>query len=175
MKKRLSSFFTLLTLTHLSWVSSIEPVNSQASCQATVDSILRQISRKGTSVDFYVYQNFPYTDTYLGNTDRLDSVSFVMAGVNQTNRQNSVAENILVSSVLMKSYANRIFANCGGTGSVSFGLNNTDWGERFFMTDTGNLLYELCVYFPEDLVNNILFSPIYHSLGNYCAIVTPDF
>jgi len=168
---RLTAILGLLVLTPMGW--GMTSASAQASCQATVDAVAREIRKKGTNVDVYVYPGGD-SASELGNTTRIGSVVYGMSGVGSSNRQHSVASNILHSKVLMKSYASRVFANCGGTGIVSFGENNSDWLESFGMTDNGTLAYEQCAQSPQELRNRLssVWGPYQSS---YCAYVIPNF
>ena len=155
-------------------------VYAQASCQATVDAVAKEMRKKGTKVDMTVN---PTRDdsgyfSYMENTTRLGIITFSLGGVLDSNRGHNIANNILSSRVLMKNYASRILNNCRGTGYVEFTLQGSDFTENFGMADNGKLGVEKCSDYQEELTN--LISDVkYHEYSMagsaYCAYVIPNF
>ncbi|WP_148293466.1 hypothetical protein [Picosynechococcus sp. NKBG15041c] len=149
----------------------LKPVNAQQSCQSEVDSVIRDIKSKGTSVDYEIIRN----GSPIRSNRRIDRINFRLNSRNSftPGRAIYVAENILNSEVLMKSYANQIFSRCGGTGNIVFGLSQTDWIERFIMTDNGTLGYEICGDHVRTAPNKL--TNTYYFLSNICTFIIPNF
>lgn len=183
--KKISVFLGLLSI--ISGHIIFQSAQAQASCQSNVDKIANEIRAKGTSVRVKVYLD--YETEQLNNTRRSGLVYFIMDRPGSPSRESAVADNIISSPVLMKSYAARIFASCYGTGFVTFEVDFTrkfaevfatiDSGalaiSNFAMTDDGLLVYSKCSYNPEEITNRV--SPISGPglIGGYCAYVIPDF
>jgi hypothetical protein len=172
--KRIIALVGLATFSSFFWGVGVEPVNGQASCQATVDAVAREIKKKGTTVRVDVLPGGNDHGPHLDNMTRIGSISFAMAGTGRPNREDSVAWNIVNSRILMKSYANRIFSRCGGTGYVSFWVANTGIYEGFGMTDGGTLAVEECSDNPRQIANRVS-SVSGPGPSGYCAYVIPDF
>ncbi|WLT40607.1 hypothetical protein NON20_25570 (plasmid) [Synechocystis sp. B12] len=177
--KMITTLIVLLTLSPIVWGEGIEPASAQASCQATVDAVAREIRKKGTTVSIHLFMESSWREKrgqdYLGNVKRVNAVEFYLNIRDEYIQPESiVASNILNSNVLMKSYANRIFTNCAGTGYVGFGMYRTSWGEDFGMTDDGILTYYKCSENSAEILNKIsgLSGP---GMDGYCAYVVPNF
>jgi hypothetical protein len=173
--KRIIALVGLATLSSFFWGVGVEPVNGQASCQATVDAVTREMRKKGTNVDFDVYQGGRGYEPSLGNTVRVDHIVFGLGGTSRSDRAKSVAWDIVYGSpVLLKGYASRIFSSCGGTGYVTFFVSNTGISTPFGMTDDGTFTVEQCSDNLNGIVNRVssVGGP---GPGDYCAYVIPDF
>jgi len=57
----------------------------------------------------------------------------------------SIINNIMGSKILMKSWADRIVANCSNTAIVSFGVYKTDGGEYYYIQSDGTTKLNKCV------------------------------
>ena len=49
------------------------------------------------------------------------------------------------SKILMKSWTDKIVANCGNTAIVSFGVYPSDWGEDYYIQSDGTTKLNKCV------------------------------
>jgi hypothetical protein len=177
--KRISALASLITLSSFFWGGFEEPALAQASCQATVDAVAREMRKKGTSVGVRVLKG-TVEAVSIDNSRRTNSVVFDLDAGLQNDRATFVAINIVESVLLMKSYSNRIFDNCSGTGYVSFLKNDTlqPWGGTFGMTDDSTLGYYQCSNLKHKLANTIssIYTITYSSYDHeYCAYVIPDF
>ncbi|MGB2926747.1 MAG: hypothetical protein WBB82_15720, partial [Limnothrix sp.] len=122
------------------------------------------------------YEHGAFLNSILGNTNRINGISFSLNANRSFGRPASVSANILNSGVLMKSYSSRIFSVCGGTGSVDFAEASTDWIISFGMRDDGVLGFEDCSFSSSDIEQAI--SKIHgskYSMDGYCAYVVPSF
>lgn len=155
-----------------------QPVAAQQpSCQDTVNSVLRDIRNRGTTVRYEIrrddYQE--YLISKLGNTSRTDSIIIALNTNMNLGRVNGVAQNILNSEVLMKNFSNQIFSRCGGTGIVNFGEDHTGIDTKFGMRDDGVLGIEICKSSSSDLMRPVSRIDYDDYYGGYCAFVVPDF
>lgn len=168
---RLGGILNLLVLTSIVW--NINSISAQASCQATVDAVAREIRKKGTTVDVHLDRK-NYNQELLANKTRIGYIGFILNTKLRTDREGDVAANILHSKVLMKNYSSRVFRNCGGTGYINFGMNGTDWVESFGMTDKNTLAYHICSKKRTNFVNQIS-SSVEDQMSGYCAWIIPEF
>jgi len=169
----------ILILITTFWSLGIFTASAQGSCQLEVDEVVKDIRRRGTTINTYIItthiNSYKYYQESLGNIRRIGYIVFLLNTKLSTEREGFVAANIINSVILTKSYATRIFRKCYGTGTISFGMNGTDWSENFGMTDNNILGNLQCSKNPDDITNRIssLISP--DPDGYYCAFVVPDF
>ncbi|NCR17921.1 MAG: hypothetical protein GPJ22_11675 [Microcystis aeruginosa LL13-03] len=105
-------------------------------CQATVDKILQEIRSKGVRrVKFEIYKG-------VANEDRTGNPT----------RSQSIIDNIMGSKSLLKSWADRIVANCSNTAIVGFGNDQSDWGEDYYIQSDVTTKLNKCVK-PENAPN----------------------
>jgi hypothetical protein len=148
---------------------STSPVYSQSSCQATVDSVIKEIKQKGVPKVLFSLSKF----SGLTNPSSQDAILLTFTASNSKS-QNRIAD-LLGSKLLMKSWAVRIFKQCGNTGYITFGQTATDWSTDFAMGKDGTLFITECANSPNELVNPD--SEPFQSLldDGYCAWVPVTF
>jgi hypothetical protein len=168
--KQLTAFFSSLVLSPIVWIGNINPVSAQGSCQGTIDAVAREIRQKGAWVRLGM-SNYTFYNAF-NNSTRVNGV--VIALKTGNNRQGYMGKNVLSSSVLLKSYATKIFNNCGGTGYIRFGADEGEVYLTFGMTDDGILTVEKCSENAREITNRIsgVSGP---GMDGYCAYVIPDF
>ena len=149
---------------------STSPVYSQSSCQATVDSVIREIKQKGIPKVLF---SLSKSHSGLTNPVSQDAI-FLTFTASNSKSQNRIAD-LLGSKLLMKSWAVRIFKQCGNTGYITFGQTATDWGTDFAIGKDGTLFITECANSPNKLVNPD--SEPWQSLleDGYCAWVPVTF
>ncbi len=99
---------------------STSPGYSQSSCQATVDSVIKEIKQKGIPK---VLLSLSKSDSGLTNPVGKNVISLTFTASNSKS-ENRIAD-VLGSKLLMKSWAVRIFKQCGNTGYITFGQTYT--------------------------------------------------
>ncbi|NCS16767.1 MAG: hypothetical protein GPJ02_14785 [Microcystis aeruginosa G13-12] len=109
-------------------------------CQATVDKVLEEIRSKGVKwVKFEIYKGVANEGTTRNPTNRTDVLHIALSSVDWSMitrsdpKIESIINNIMGSKILMKSWADRIVANCSNTAIVSFGVYKTDGGEYYYI------------------------------------------
>lgn len=149
---------------------STSPVYSQSSCQATVDSVIKEIKQKGIPKVL-----FSLSKSHGGLTNPAgQDVIWLTFTASNSKSENRIAD-LLESKLLMKSWAVRIFKQCGNTGYITFGQTATDWSKDFAMGKDGILFITECTDSPNQLVNpdsEPSFSPLF---DGYCAWVPVTF
>lgn len=185
--KRIIALIGLATFSSFFWGVGVEPVNGQASCQATVDTVLRDIKRRGVKVEFRVlmdgHDSYSRNSESLNNARRKDYIVIDMIpNYFRNDKSVSIADNILESRVLLKSYATKIFQGCQGTGYVEIGRQEPTEAvlgynyEIFGMTDDGMLGFKSCEDNSSQLINTITkVEKVGYPDHGYCAYVIPDF
>lgn len=185
--KKITAFIISLVLFPVIWGEEITPVSAQASCQATVDVVIRDIKRKGVGANFIVNVNNPYdewnyNDHNLRNSRRVDMIDITVNPKFTQGRPLYIADNIIESKLLLKSYANRIFSSCLGTGYVIIGKYEPTESvvgynyEAFGITDDSILGFKVCADSSSELINTISeVERVEYPEYGYCAYVIPDF
>ncbi|MBE9175571.1 hypothetical protein IQ225_10125 [Synechocystis salina LEGE 06155] len=179
--QRITALVSLVISSSLFWGGFGEPASAQASCQDTLDAVATEMRKKGTSVKIDILPLGFEDEHILNNIIRIGYLQFVLGAqsVRHQNpavydRQANMARNIINSPVLLRGYANGIFANCGGTGYVNFRLDQTDWDYELLMTDDG-IFYQPCDDNPENIIDRIS-NPVVGEEGyEHCAYVITDF
>ena len=124
-------------------------VNAQSSCQAAINSVVNDIKSKGVRTVSTEERNVP--KAYRGNpTNRNTELWLIMGSYNrnETNfdqRSSAIISNIMHSKVLMKTYADRIVANCSNYAVVSIGEEASDWIEQYALQSNGKTKLRTCV------------------------------
>ena len=121
-------------------------------CQATVDKILQEIRSKGVRWVKYEIDKGVANEGRTGNpTNRTDVLNIALSSVDwsMTTRSDpkidSIIINIMESKILMKSWADRIVANCSNTAIVSFGVYPSDDIEEYYIQSDGTTKLNKCV------------------------------
>ncbi|NCT52271.1 MAG: hypothetical protein GPJ04_13580 [Microcystis aeruginosa G13-03] len=121
-------------------------------CQATVDKVLEEIRSKGVKwVKFEIYKGVANEGTTRNPTNRTDVLHIALSSVDWSMitrsdpKIESIINNIMGSKILMKSWADRIVANCSNTAIVSFGVYKTDGGEYYYIQSDGTTKLNKCV------------------------------
>ncbi|MCZ8226057.1 MAG: DUF2974 domain-containing protein [Microcystis sp. LE19-84.1B] len=124
----------------------------QASCQATVDKVMQEIRSKGVRrVWIYRLSKGTANEGRIGNpTNRTDELHIILSPYNGINwipdpKNNQIIENIMASQILMKSWADKIVVNCNNTAIVSFGVDQTDWTESYYVQSDGTTKLMECL------------------------------
>jgi hypothetical protein len=132
---------------------------TQASCQATVDKILQEIRSKGVRrVKFEIYKGVANEDRTGNPTNKTDVLAIVLSSYYSETRTNSdsrsqyIIDNIMNSTTLMKSFADKIVVNCSNTAIVSFGMDGSDWVKSYYIQSDGTTKLNKCVK-PENAPN----------------------
>jgi len=128
-------------------------------CQATVDKILQEIRSKGVRrVKFEIYKGVANEDRTGNPTNKTDVLAIVLSSyysetrTNSDSRSQSIIDNIMGSKSLLKSWADRIVANCSNTAIVGFGNDQSDWGEDYYIQSDVTTKLNKCVK-PENAPN----------------------
>ncbi|NCS39658.1 MAG: hypothetical protein GPJ20_12215 [Microcystis aeruginosa BS13-10] len=109
-------------------------------CQATVDKILQEIRSKGVRrVKFEIYKGVANEDRTGNPTNKTDVLAIVLSSYYSETR-------------LLKSWADRIVANCSNTAIVGFGNDQSDWGEDYYIQSDVTTKLNKCVK-PENAPN----------------------
>ena len=101
-------------------------------CQATVDKVLQEIRSKGVRQVGFNISKGTANQYHTGNpTNRTDQLEISLSSYSPSSdkpdqRSSHIQESILSSSVLMKSWADRIVANCNNTAVVIFPIEQSD-------------------------------------------------
>jgi hypothetical protein len=121
-------------------------------CQATVDKVLQEIRSKGVRWVKYEIDKGVANEGRTGNpTNRTDVLNIALSSVDwsMTTRSDpkidSIIINIMESKILMKSWADRIVANCSNTAIVSFGVYPSDDIEEYYIQSDGTTKLNKCV------------------------------
>jgi hypothetical protein len=168
--RKITAFITSLMLSSIIWGEAMTPVSAQASCQDTVDVVVRDVRKRGGSVKIGMAE-FDFYNA-LDNSKRVNGIVFAFR--TYPGKVGHIGENILHSEVLLKSYVTKVFRACGGTGYIRFGPDGSSSDWSFGMTDSGILTIEDCANSPEELINTIssIEGP---GMNGYCAYAIPDF
>ena len=71
---------------------------------------------------------------------------------NSDSRSQYIIDNIMNSTTLMKSFADKIVVNCSNTAIVSFGMDGSDWVKSYYIQSDGTTKLNKCVK-PENAPN----------------------
>ena len=128
-------------------------------CQATVDKVLEEIRSKGVRRTWFKLYKGRANEYNTGNpTNRTDELEIILSAWDFTkkptfdSRSQSIIDNIMGSKSLLKSWADRIVANCSNTAIVGFGNDQSDWGEDYYIQSDGTTKLNKCVK-PENAPN----------------------
>ena len=121
-------------------------------CQATVNKVLQEIRSKGVRrVEFSVSKGTA-NEGRIGNpVDRTDVLNIVLSSYYSETRTNSdsrsqyIIDNIMNSTILMKSFADKIVVNCSNTAIVEFGMDGSDWAKIYYIQSDGTTKLNKCV------------------------------
>jgi hypothetical protein len=148
----IASLLGLSTLFAGSYPSVKAQSEPKPGCQATVDKILQEIRSKGVKwVEFSVSKGTANSYGTGNPTNRTDVLNIVLSSVDwsMTTRSNpkieSIINNIMGSKILMKSWADRIVANCSNTAIVDFGVYKTDGFVGYYIQSDGKTKLNKCV------------------------------
>ncbi len=120
-------------------------------CQATVNKVLEEIRSKGVRRVHWSISKGTANSYRTGNpTNRTDELNITFDSYNETYtnsdpKSDSIINNIVNSPALMKSWTDKIVANCGNTAIVSFGVYPSDWGEDYYIQSDGTTKLNKCV------------------------------
>ncbi len=143
--------FTISLITYFTFpvFNNFKPVNAQSSCQATINSVVNDIKSRG--VRNVILQDRKINDYRDDNpTNRTESLTLTLSSYSHNrNRLDKksifVVENIMVSTVLMKSYADKIVYDCSNYADVGFGKDGTDWFVDYAIQSNGKTKQRSCV------------------------------
>jgi hypothetical protein len=128
-------------------------------CQATVNKVLQEIRSKGVRrVKFEIYKGVANEDRTGNPTNKTDVLAIVLSSYYSETRTNSdsrsqyIIDNIMNSTTLMKSFADKIVVNCSNTAIVSFGMDGSDWVKSYYIQSDGTTKLNKCVK-PENAPN----------------------
>jgi hypothetical protein len=158
-----SKFAGVLVLINIC-LNPVQSVQAQSEpkpgCQATVNKVLQEIRSKGVKWVKFEIDKGVANEGRTGNpTNRTDVLGIILNDTDwNSSRRTSdpkiryIIDNIMGSKILMKSWADRIVANCSNTAIVSFGVSNTDWSEDYYIQSDGTTKLNKCVK-PENAPN----------------------
>ena len=148
----IASLLGLSTLFAGSYPSVKAQSEPKLGCQATVNKVLEEIRSKGVRrVKFSIYKGTANSYRTGNPTNRTDVLNIALSSVDWsvTTRSDpkieSIIINIMESKILMKSWTDKIVANCGNTAIVSFGVYPSDWGEDYYIQSDGTTKLNKCV------------------------------
>ena len=150
-------------------MSGSQAIAAEMTCQETVNFVMAEIQKWGTTVTFRVDDDADYAQfvkTRLDNQRRVHSLSLILW---ESSPSNTVVQNIGYSEILFKNYAQKIFPRCGGTGMINFTVEETGAIFSFAMSDENELGTEKC-YEPTESIPPAI-SEIYRAWDWYCAYV----
>lgn len=136
----------------LGWAVTLfipQPLNAQSSCQASIDFVTNEIRAKGVRRSWYELDRGEVN--HPGNpTNRTDLLGFALSPYNKAytnlNRRSSyIIDNIMSSPVLMKSWADKIVANCNNIAVVDFGADQSDWVVSYAIQADGKTKKRECI------------------------------
>lgn len=147
----MKKIFTLALISYFTFpiFNNFKPVNAQSSCQGTINSVVNDIKSKGVRTVLIEESNV--SEYYTNNpTNRNTSLVLTLSSwdKNETNMDRSsegIIANILNSSVLMKTYADRIVANCNNYADITLVKNGTDWSAEYALQPNGKTKLRTCV------------------------------
>ena len=150
-----SKFTGVLVLMNIC-LSPVQSVQAQSEpklgCQATVNKVLEEIRSKGVRwVKYEIYKGVANEGRTGNPTNRTDVLQITLSSVDWSMitrsdpKIESIINNIMGSKILMKSWADRIVANCSNTAIVYFGVYKTDWGEDYYIQSDGTTKLNKCV------------------------------
>lgn len=125
------------------WKKSGLIPQAQVSCQETVEKVLQEIRAKGVrQVGFNISKgtaNQYHTGNPTNRTDQLEiSLSSYSPGSDKPEQRSyHIQESIFSSSVLMKSWADRIVTNCNNTAVVIFPIEQSDITVQYAIQSNG--------------------------------------
>ena len=132
---------------------------TKPACQSTVDKILQEIRSKGVKWVKLEIDKGVANEGRTGNpTNRTDVLNIALSSVDwsMTTRSDPKIEriiiNIMESKILMKSWADRIVANCSNTAIVSFGVYPSDDIKEYYIQSDGTTKLNKCIK-PENSPN----------------------
>jgi hypothetical protein len=145
----LLGFSTLFAGSYPSVKAQSEP---KLGCQATVDKVLEEIRSKGVRQVAFSVSKGTANNYKTGNpTSRTDVLQITLSSVDWSMitrsdpKIESIINNIMGSKILMKSWADRIVANCSNTAIVYFGVYKTDGGADYYIQSDGTTKLNKCV------------------------------
>jgi hypothetical protein len=112
-------------------------------CQATVNKVLQEIRSKGVRRVHWSISKGTANSYRTGNpTNRTDVLNITFDSYNETYtntdpKSDSIIDNIVNSPALMKSWTDKIVANCGNTAIVSFGIAQSDFSDSYYIQSDG--------------------------------------
>lgn len=154
----------LIALTFAQLIIPVNLVQAQSSCQATVNSVIKEMKSKGAKrVKLIVNQDFFNEGEGIINPVGRDMISLLIPDTQKS-------RNILSSTNLLKNWSEQIFKDCKGTGYTYLFLENFDSFEGVIGLRTdGTLLWYRCENNPKSLKNPDS-TPQYNAMeGSYCA------
>ncbi len=124
----------------------------QVSCQATVDKVLQEIRFKGVNWVKFRIDKGVANEGRIGNPmNRTDVLIIALSSMdwNMTTRPDpkigSIIINIMESTKLMKSWADRIVATCSNTAIVAFNVYGSDNTVEYYIQSDGTTKLNKCV------------------------------
>jgi hypothetical protein len=121
-------------------------------CQATVDKVIQEIRSKGVRRAWiYRLSKGTANEGTTGNpTNRTDELSIVLSSYNETytnsdTKSENIITNIMNSTTLMKSWADKIVSSCSNTAIVLFGADQTDYVISYYIQSDGKTKLRDCV------------------------------
>ncbi len=134
--------FALISYFTFPLFNNFKPVNAQSSCQATINSVVNDIKSKGVRTVSTEEKKVP--KFYTNNPTNRNTELWLIMGPD-SGRSGRIILNIMNSKVLMKTYADRIVANCSKYGVVTIGVEATDWTEDYALQPNGKTKLRTCV------------------------------